>query len=298
MPEDPNFMHNSKLMTANEITKLAKLFVDTYGIKKVRLTGGEPLARADLSNILSELSKLDIELSLTTNGILLDKYFESIISAGIKSINISLDTLKSDRFKMLTRRDTFERVWKNIIKATESFIYIKLNVVAMKGINDDELLDFVRLSRQLPIHIRFIEFMPFSGNKWERAKVITQNEILDIIASEESFEKVKDSKHSTARAYKLNNSKGTFAIISTISNGFCSNCNRIRLTADGKIRNCLFDRGEIDLLRPLRNGEDVCSKIEESIKNKKAQFGGLPNFEKEAQLRAELDKRSMLKIGG
>ena len=285
-------------MTANEVATLAELFVAKYGIKKIRLTGGEPLARVDFDAILDSLSRLNIELSLTTNGILLNKYFDALKKAGIKSINISLDTLDGDRFKLLTRRDNFQQVWDNIIKATENFIYIKLNVVAMKGINEDEIIDFVRLSKQLPIHVRFIEFMPFSGNKWERAKVITQQEILDIIAREERFEKVIDHKHSTARAYRLKDAMGTFAIISTISNGFCSNCNRIRLTADGKIRNCLFDTGEIDLLKPLRNGDDVCTSIEQSIQNKKAKFGGLPHFEKEAEVRKQLDSRSMLKIGG
>ncbi|HIF14608.1 MAG TPA: GTP 3',8-cyclase MoaA [Bacteroidetes bacterium] len=298
MPANPDFMQSPKLMSPEEIAYIGSLFVNEYGINKIRLTGGEPLARKDFPDILKKLSKLETSLHITTNGILLNQFWRRLKLAGITSVNISLDTLKKNKFKQITRIDAFEKVIGNINQAIENFIYVKLNVVAMKGVNDDEILNFVKLTKHLPIHVRFIEFMPFAGNQWKHASVIKHDEIIEKVRSRYDFEKVTDPKNSTAQAFRIENAAGTFAIIGTISNGFCSSCNRIRITADGKIRNCLFDQGEIDLLTPLRKGNDIKPLIEKSILSKHAKFGGLPDFKKEAQVISKLDERSMLKIGG
>ena len=298
MPANPEFMQSPKLMSSEEIEHISSIFVNDYGINKIRLTGGEPLVRKDFPEILKKLSKLDTSLNITTNGILLNQFWRRLKLSGITSVNISLDTLKKKKFKEITRIDAYQQVKENIYKAIENFIYVKLNVVAMKGFNDDEIIDFVKLTKHLPIHVRFIEFMPFAGNQWKNARVIKYNEIIEKVGSIYSYEKVKDPKNSTAQAFRIENGLGTFAIISTVSNGFCSSCNRIRLTADGKIRNCLFDQGEIDLLSPLRKGNDIKPLIEKSILKKHEKFGGLPDFKQESKLISKLDQRSMLKIGG
>lgn len=296
MPEEVDFMKNDKLMSTDEIKQLTSVFVNEFGVNKIRLTGGEPLVRRDFDAILNHLSTLNVELCLTSNALLIEDKLELLKLAQVSSVNISIDTLKEDKFLKITRRNGLNTVLRSIDKLIESEIKVKLNVVAIKGFNDDEVVDFIKLTRDNNISVRFIEFMPFSGNKWDMAKVFSFTEILAEIQKKYSFSKVEDGFNSTSKAYKVDGFKGKFSIITTVSNPFCNSCNRIRLTADGKIRNCLFDTSEIDLLTALRNNENVVSLIQQSFNNKKEKLGGLDFTDK--VLQKEISKRSMVKIGG
>lgn len=297
MPEDVHFMPPKNLMQADEILKLATEFVK-LGVTKIRLTGGEPLVRKDAGEIISALSKLPVELTLTTNGVLVDQYLPVFKSAGIQSVNMSIDSLIAARFAEITKRNQFDRVWKNINSLLENNIHVKLNVVLMKGINDDEIADFVSLTKDLPVHVRFIEFMPFMGNQWQGASVVTIDEILQTLEPEFEFIKLKDEKHDTAKKYKALGHEGTFAIITTMSNPFCDGCNRLRLTADGKLKNCLFSKEESDLLAALRAGKDIEAHIKRNLMRKHFELGGQLQRDFKQMDALGLENRSMVKIGG
>lgn len=298
MPEDIRFMNESKLLSANEIVDIASLFIHEYGIKKIRFTGGEPLTNPKAPEIIKQLSLLPVKMAITTNAILLDQFLELFKETGLQSVNISLDTLNPKKFKSITKRDVFYLVMENIRKAVELDFRVKLNMVAILGMNDEEILDFIRLTQHEDIHVRFIEFMPFDGNSWEWDRVIGHQYILAKVMQTLPVEKLSDEPNSTSKAYRITGWKGTFAIISTVTQPFCESCNRIRLTADGKLRNCLFDRGELDLLKPLRNGMDIKPIIEAAINNKSEKLGGLPGFDQVEELIPKLSDRSMVKIGG
>ena len=300
MPEDQQFLKRDELMTREEIRTLAKLFVEQYGITKIRLTGGEPLMRPDVVNIVRDMAQLPVKLGLTTNATRLHLFLDQLISAGLKSVNISLDTFDAERFRTLSRRDGHDRVLANIEEAIDRGLHVKLNMVVMRGVNDDELLRFTELTRDRPVHVRFIEFMPFAGNKWGRERVYTYSEMLGRIGSAHTIEKLDDDPHSTAKAYRVKGWQGTFAVISTVTEPFCGNCDRLRLTAEGKLRNCLFAREETDLLSALRSGEDVSSLIEANVLAKHKMLGGLPQFnlDKQEEVLHDLSSRPMVSIGG
>lgn len=298
MPEESyDFTPNSKLMQVDEIDAIAKLFVQ-HGVNKIRLTGGEPFVRKDAAKIISNLGKLPVQLTCTTNGIRIDDMLPEIIKANFHSINISLDTLKKDKFLKITRRDYFDRVFRNIHLLLQNNIKTKINVVAMKGVNDDEISDFIAFTKNNPVDIRFIEFMPFSGNQWSSNQVMTQKEILDIINENYDFVPLPIGPHDTAKSYSISGHKGSFSIISTMSEPFCSGCNRIRLTADGKLKNCLFSKQETDLLTPLRNGQDILPIIESTILSKAKTQGGQLNEQFEKINASIIENRSMITIGG
>ncbi len=287
----------SKLMSKNEIVSLAKTFVQ-LGVNKIRLTGGEPLVRKDVAEIIEELSLLNVTLTMTTNGVLIHKYIDVLKKANIQSINVSLDTLNAEKFLLLTKRNQFEQVKNNIELLLQNNFSVKVNVVAMKGINDDEINSFVVWTKDQPIHVRFIEFMPFTANQWNHEKVISYKEILNIISKEFDFIKLIDDKNDTTKKYKVVGHQGTFAIISTMTAPFCSTCNRIRLTADGKLKNCLFSKTETDLLFALRNNENIETLIHANFFKKEQELGGqlLSDFTKvDASV---LENRSMISIGG
>ena len=300
MPEDQQFLKRDELMTREEIRTLAKLFVEQYGITKIRLTGGEPLMRPDVVNIVRDMAQLPVKLGLTTNATRLHLFLDQLISAGLKSVNISLDTFDAERFRTLSRRDGHDRVLANIEQAIDRGLHVKLNMVVMRGVNDDELLRFTELTRDRPVHVRFIEFMPFAGNLWGRERVYTYSEMLGRIGSAHTIEKLDDDPHSTAKAYRVKGWQGTFAVISTVTEPFCGNCDRLRLTAEGKLRNCLFAREETDLLSALRSGEDVSSLIEANVLAKHKMLGGLPQFnlDKQEEVLHDLSSRPMVSIGG
>ncbi|HRH68018.1 MAG TPA: GTP 3',8-cyclase MoaA [Flavobacteriales bacterium] len=300
MPEDQHFLKREELMTREEILTIARLFVDRYGVSKIRLTGGEPLLRPDAVGIVRDMVALGVSIGLTTNALTLHKHLDGLIDAGLKGINISLDTFDAERFQRITRRDGFDTVWRNIRLALERGLRVKVNMVVMRGVNDDELLRFVELTRDHPVHVRFIEFMPFAGNHWGRERVYTYAEMLGHIGSVHSFEKLSDDPHSTAKAYRVPGWSGTFAVISTVTEPFCGSCDRLRLTAEGKMRNCLFAREESDLLSALRRGEDIAPLIEANVLAKHAMLGGLPQFkpEKQEEVLHDLSERPMVSIGG
>ncbi len=295
--EDYEVTPSSQIMQADEINEIAGIFV-LLGVNKIRLTGGEPLVRKDAAKIIEQLSDYPVELTLTTNGTRLQEFLPVLKNAGVRSINVSLDTLDRDKFQMMTKRDQYEKVLDNIRLLSVENIHIKVNVVMMKGVNDSEINDFVAMTKDLPVHIRFIEFMPFSGNHWESQKVFGWKQILQVVEQKYDFIKLKDEVHDTAKKYIVPGHVGTFAVISTITSPFCGDCNRMRLTADGKMKNCLFSQTETDLLSALRRGEDIVPLIKQSISAKAAERGGQfgPNIE-EMDTTA-MKNRSMISIGG
>jgi len=289
-----------ELMTADEVFAIAKTFVG-YGVDKIRLTGGEPLLRKDFPEIIEKLSALNTEISITTNGILIDKHIDVLKKFKVTKINLSLDTLVSTKFNTITLRDQFEKVIDNLHVLLNNDFKVKVNVVLIKGFNDNEIIDFINLTESLPIDVRFIEFMPFAGNEWDRSKMVSQKEILDQVNnhfSESNLEKLEDEKNLTAREYKIKNYVGSFGIISSITNPFCDGCNRIRLTANGKIKNCLFSNSETDLLTPYRSGEAIENVIASAIKNKKKIRAGMNTIADVDNPVLNQDNRSMIAIGG
>lgn len=294
---DMQFMPSARLMTADEVFDLAQIFVD-FGVNKIRLTGGEPLMRKDAGTIIESLSSLPVKLTMTTNGFFLDQYFDLLKNCGINSLNISLDTLHKSRFAAMSQRDHFIHIWKNIHTAIQLGFHVKLNVVVIKDQNDEEINDFVRLTRKMPLHVRFIEFMPFAENKWRLDQTVSYQQILERIGREFEYNKIADAKNDTARNFQLPGARGTFAVISSVTNPFCDTCNRIRLTADGKIKNCLFAQTETDLLSAYRSGADVKQLIESSMFRKAKARGGLPEFRDQSAADAFSKNRSMISIGG
>ena len=298
MPEeDYDFTPASRLMQASEIEALAKIFV-AEGVNKIRLTGGEPLIRKDAASIICSLAKLPVQLTLTTNGTRLHQFVTVLQEANIRSLNISLDTLQPDKYLLVTRRDQFKKVWENIQLLLKKDFHIKVNMVVMKGFNENEINDFISWTKDVPVHVRFIEFMPFSGNRWTSNKVVTLQQILNTVSEKYDFVPLQGEKHDTAKKFTVIGHAGTFAVISTMTSHFCGDCNRMRLTADGKLKNCLFSKGETDLLTPFRDGEDVKPLIYQNLLAKALQLGGqLPTgFE---DIHAEdIQNRSMITIGG
>ncbi len=298
MPEEKiSCMPQQHLMQAEEIEAIARTFVD-LGVRKIRLTGGEPLVRKDAKEIIRRLAAYPVELTLTTNGVLVDQFISTFKEAGIRSLNVSLDTLDELKFFKLTKRDVFRKVCDNIQLLIKEGFHVKLNVVVMKGVNETEVNDFIALTEKLPLHVRFIEFMPFDGNLWKNEQVYSAQQMLLDAEEQFSFIKLKDEKHATAKKYKVLGAEGTFAFITTMSTPFCGDCNRLRLTADGKMKNCLFGQDEFDLLAALRQGKSILPLINQSMQAKFEKMGG--QFGK-SYLETDgttIINRSMIKIGG
>ena len=301
MPKDGvTLTPRPELMTTEELFAIAKIFADN-GVNKIRLTGGEPLVRKDFSVLLQKLSTLDVKLSITTNAILVDRFMDDFKKYGLNDINVSLDSLQEEKFKFITRRDQFKKAYENIFLLIENGFNVKMNVVLMKDFNEDEIVDFIKLTQNLPISIRFIEFMPFDGNKWNKNKLVTQQEILekaDAYFGSENYAQLENEKNFTSRNFQVKGFIGNFGIISSVSNPFCDSCNRIRLTANGKIKNCLFSNKETDLLSAYRNNESVEELIFSSIYKKKAVRSGMDTFEKLNNPDLHNNNRSMITIGG
>jgi len=296
MPEEGiELIEKPNIMSLEEIIALATKFRD-LGVDTIRLTGGEPLVRKNFGYLVEELAKLGVTLKITTNGIMLDKYLDLFQKIGLRKINISLDTLDKAKSVFITKRDYFDRIMKNIEKALEMDMQVKLNIVLIKGVNDNEINDFITLTRYKNLTVKFIEFMPFKGNKWDWSKGVSEKEILDTVSKRfGEVQELKNPKHSTSSNFKVAGHVGSFAVVSTITNPFCDDCNRIRVTADGKMMNCLFASSETDLLTPLRNGEPMENIIINAIKTKKYSRDGM-----EVKMDAEHyeKNRSMISIGG
>ena len=301
MPEEGiELSEKENVLTHEEIIVLAKEFV-ALGVNKIRLTGGEPLIKKNIEKIIRELTALPISLGITTNGILLDKYIDLFKECGVKDINISLDTLDKEKFELMTRRDYYDRVMSNIYQCILAGFNVKINAVLIKGTNDNEIVDFIEFTKDKNVSFRFIEFMPFDGNKWDTSKVVSLKDILSTVNrnyDENQIIKLEDKKHDTTKNYRIKGYKGSFGVISTVSNPFCDSCNRIRLTANGRIKNCLFSATETNLLAPLRAGKDVVPHILDAVYPKKKSRGGMISDEDFFDKEKNTKNRAMISIGG
>lgn len=258
MPEDGvHLMSHNDILTYEEIYTVVRAAAE-LGISKVRLTGGEPLVRLGLTDLIRMLSRIGSleDITLTTNGVLLSRYAAELKAAGLRRVNVSLDTLKPERFLQITRRDSFADVMAGISTACSVGLEpVKINVVVMAGINDDELLDFGRKTTADGWNVRFIEMMPFSGNDITGPRVISAREMLERLGSLGKLEPCHTSAgNGPAKYHRFAGAKGTIGFITPVSEHFCFQCNRLRLTADGKLRPCLLSDDEIDLRQPLREG--------------------------------------------
>ena len=296
MPEEGlDWLKREELLSFEEITRITKILVENYGINSVRLTGGEPTLRANLSDLISMLSKLPIEIALTTNGISLDKNAHNFRSAGLHRVNISIDSLKAERFKEITLRDDMKKVITGIEASIEAGLSpVKINVVVMRGINDDEIIEFAKFGRERDVIVRFIEFMPLDADeKWSTLSVVSLEEIFSTINSVYPLEVVKRSNAPASR-FRYIDGQGEIGIVASVTQKFCDTCDRIRITADGQFRNCLFSNEEFDLKEALRSessDKEICELLEMAVSAKREGHGiGNVDFIRPA--------RSMSQIGG
>ncbi|MEN2986357.1 MAG: GTP 3',8-cyclase MoaA [Thermodesulfovibrionaceae bacterium] len=263
------FLPQKEILSYEEILRIISL-ATKIGINKIRITGGEPLIRKDVVGFIEKASKIrEIkDIGLTTNGVLLRKYAKDLKSAGLKRLNISLDSLNRDKYETITGVDALKEVLEGIKEAERlGFDPIKINIVVMKGINDDEIVDFVKWSKKVPYQIRFIEFMPIGENsKWSRDLFMSREEIKKKIERISKLTSVKVDKSGPAEYFTVENSKGLIGFISPLTTHICQRCNRLRLTADGKLRPCLFSDREIDLKSLIRAGAND-SLIREMLVN-------------------------------
>jgi GTP 3',8-cyclase len=252
------WLERSALLTYEEIERLVRVLAG-MGVHDVRLTGGEPLARRQLWRLVARLAAIDDvhDLSLTTNGYLLERQVGELVSAGLRRVNVSLDALAPDRFFALTRRDALAGVLAGLAAAERhpELRPIKVNVVAIRGFTEPEVLGFAEFARRNPYEVRFIEFMPLDGDRaWDRSKVLTNAEIRAIVQTRYELVPLGRERSGTARRWRFSDGVGELGFISPVSEPFCGDCNRIRLTAEGQMRTCLFSMTETDVRAPLRDG--------------------------------------------
>ena len=301
MPEEGVLLsQKSNIMNFEEIYTIAKTFVDN-GVTKIRLTGGEPLIRKDLPVLLKKLASLPVEIGITTNGVIVDRFIDTFKECGIQHINVSLDSLEKEKFTQITRRNYFERVYKNIVLLAKNDFKVKINAVLIRGFNDDEIVDFVNFTKDLPVSVRFIEFMPFDGNKWDMKKMVSYAEIIQHLNNhfnKEQIERLQDAPNDTSKNYKVKGYNGSFAIISSVTNPFCDSCNRLRLTANGQLKNCLFSATESDLLTSLREGKSIEPIVQKAVLGKFKVRGGMDTLEKLKEPKLHTQNRNMTTIGG
>jgi GTP 3',8-cyclase len=264
------WLERSELLTFEEIDTLVRLLVP-LGVRSVRLTGGEPLVRRELPKLIQMLSSIDglDDLSLTTNGYLLARMADELVEAGLERINVSLDSLSRDRFFQMTRRDSLAQVIEGL-ETLERFPQlgpVKVNCVAMRDFTEEEVIPFADLARRKPYQVRFIEFMPLDADhEWSADRVLTGAEIREMIDRVYPLEPLEREAHATARVWRFRDGKGEIGFVNPVSEPFCADCDRIRLTAEGKLRTCLFSLHETDLREPLRAGAGT-EELEETIRN-------------------------------
>ena len=268
----------SHLLTTPEITCLSSLFV-SQGVSKIRLTGGEPTIRKDIIPLMQKIGSLRRnglkELCLTTNGIALHRKLDSMAEAGLTGVNLSLDTLDPFQFQIMTRRKGFDAVIRSIDRILEmnrlgAGIKLKINCVVMRGINEREIIPFVELGREKGVEVRFIEYMPFDGNKWSKNKMLSYKEMLVMIREKyPGLQKVQDHEHDTSKTFQVPGFVGRIGFITSMTNNFCGTCNRLRITSDGNLKVCLFGNAEVslrDILRKDNGGEPIDEEAMEAIK--------------------------------
>ncbi|XP_008305166.1 molybdenum cofactor biosynthesis protein 1 isoform X2 [Stegastes partitus] len=298
MPEEGvKLTPRGQLLSTAEVLTLARLFV-REGVDKIRLTGGEPLIRPDVLDIITELRKLEglKTIAVTTNGMNLARLLPKLKDAGLDLINISLDSLVPAKFEFIVRRKGFHKVMEGIDKAIElGYNPVKINCVVMRGLNEDELLDFVALTEKKPLEVRFIEYMPFDGNKWNFKKMVSYQEMLDCIKQQwPNLEVLQAGPTDTAKTFKVPGFKGQVGFITSMSDHFCGSCNRLRITADGNLKVCLFGNSEVSLRDVLRSGasdEELLQIIGAAVGRKKKQHAGMFSI-------SQMKNRPMILIGG
>lgn len=270
MPEEGvELSPTERLLTSPEIAYISSLFV-SQGVTKIRLTGGEPTVRKDIVPLMQEIGKLRQhglrELCLTSNGISLYRKLDAMAEAGLTGVNLSLDTLDPFQFQIITRRKGFDAVMNSINRILEmnkvgAGIKLKVNCVVMRGMNDREIIDFVELGREKPIEVRFIEYMPFDGNKWNKGKMFSYKEMLaEIRKKYPTLEKVQDHKNDTSKTYRVPGFEGRVGFITSMTHNFCGTCNRLRITSDGNLKVCLFGNAEVslrDIIRKANDGQPI-----------------------------------------
>ena len=297
--EGLKWLARDDILRFEEIRRLAKIFVERYGVRTIRITGGEPLVRIRVEELVAMINELDptLDITMTTNGVLLAGKAQKLADAGLKRVNISLDTLSIDRFKEIARVDAFNKVMEGLRAAEEAGLNpIKLNVVVMKGHNDDEVVDFARLARDKGYEVRFIEFMPLDGDgMWRPDLVVPSQALQERIEDQFPLLVRQDDRPAPSHNYSFaDGSPGGVGFISSVSQAFCTTCNRIRLTAEGGLRTCLFSLHETplrDLMREGASDDRVARVIEAAVwKKEEGHEIGKAGFIKPA--------KSMSQIGG
>ena len=303
MPEEGlNWLDRAEVLTFEEIERVARICVERFGVDSLRLTGGEPTVRAHLPQLIERLAALRLEdgrkpdIALTTNGATLRNIATELRNAGLDRINVSLDSLQRERFLAMTRRDELDNVLAGIQEAvTTGFDKVKVNTVVERGTNDDEILDLATFGRDLGLEVRFIEFMPLDAtNEWERQKVVTQEEIVAAIGEVYPLEQIPARGAAPADRWRYLDGHGTVGVIPSVSQPFCGDCDRVRITSDGQFRTCLFATNEFDLRAIMRNGgtdDEMAQVIIDAVATKWA--GHQIN-----QVNFIRPNRSMSQIGG
>lgn len=309
-----------RLLTTPEIIYLSSLFV-SQGVTKIRLTGGEPTVRRDILNIMREIGKLRSsglrDLCLTTNALSLHNKLDAMVDAGLTGVNISLDTLDPYQFQIMTRRKGFDNVMKSIHRILEmnrcgANIKLKINCVVLRGLNDRELIPFVEFGQDNPVEVRFIEYMPFGGNKWSQGKMVPYHEMRERIEEKYPLQRLADHHNDTSKTFQVPGFQGRIGFISSLTDHFCGTCNRLRITADGNLKVCLFGNAEVslrDMIRKANEGlpiqdmnmleslqatereQDLLEVIGMAVKRKKARHAGM-------KLLQNMENRPMILIGG
>lgn len=296
MPEEGvELTPKSEILTLEEVETLTRMFVE-LGVRKVRLTGGEPTIRKGFLDLARNLAKIpDLKgLYLTTNGLLLTELAQPLKQLGLAGINVSLDSLRSDRFEAITRRPGLEKVVGGIEAAIAAGLSTKINVVVMPDLNEDEVVDFVNLTKEWPVQVRFIEFMPFLSNGWEHSRVLTSADLRDRIRQELELVPLGQGPNEVATEWTVPGFAGTVGFVSSVTESFCDGCNRLRLTADGQLKSCLFLPPESDLKSLLRRGatrEEFVSAIRTTLAGKWAAHPPMDRWR-------QLDTLAMVQIGG
>ena len=299
MPADGvPWVPKEQILSFEEMVRIVRV-MGGLGVSKVRITGGEPLVRRGLPELIEQFGRLPRieDISLTTNGVLLAAQADALFRAGLGRINISLDSLRPDSFASITRANLFGRIKEGIQAAVEAgFDPIKLNMVVIRGVNDDEIGDFARLTQHSRFEVRFLEYMPLDGyGNWDRTKLVSGAEILERLRQVGDLEPVQsDDRSEVAQRFRLNGYEGEIGLILPVTQPFCANCSRLRVTAEGFIKNCLFGQEEWnvrDLMRSGASDEEVRSMIRLAVLRKHAAFGGL-------DLDSDRSARNMSQIGG
>ncbi len=286
------------LLTFDEIVRLSSIFAG-LGVEKIRITGGEPLVRKNLPELISRLKNIPgiNTIGMTTNGVLLTDHINQLKKAGLDKINLSLDSLRPERFKMITLRDHYNDVFRSIDAALEAgYDPVKLNTVVIRGFNDDELPDFVELARNHPLNIRFIEYMPFKSNRWNMESFISYTDMIKMISRHYPLKPVQaeNDPNSVAKDYMIDGFRGKISFITSMSEHFCDSCNRVRLTSDGAIKSCLFHSSEVSLRDLMRNNAtdaELTEIIRSAVFMKPAAHAPVNELIK-------MDNRTMTEIGG